>query len=80
MTTEKKNELEIQLQNLIGQHADWLSGDDWQQACDQVGRAHFGCLAEQGEIADQMTDAFRKTLKIWPGFLFKARGGEANKF
>lgn len=58
----REQELEIELSNIIGRHADWLTGDDWERITDGAGRAYFWELAEQGVLGDKFATALNKAM------------------
>lgn len=64
----KEQELEIELSNIIGRHADWLTGADWERITDGAGRAYFSELAERGVLADRfataLTDAIHDAQRL----------------
>lgn len=63
MTADKKTTLIDDLTNIVGRHADWLGGREFQQACQTVAEAFFededldGPLLTQ-DMLDQILQAF----------------------
>lgn len=69
---DREHDLEHELSNLIGRHADWLDGRTWQRLTQQLAEGYFDVAdldrvqvltPEEAELADALKAAMVKALE-----------------